>query len=421
MLDRSYVLAHPQEVADNCRKRYREVDIEKFLDAENERRRLWSELSDLRNEINQLSKDQLRSIEERREHGRKLRAREKDLRQAAEDAEERANAVLQEIPNLTHPSVPIGESDAESREIYHSPARPATFDFPVKDHVELGAELGILDMESASKISGPGFYFLVGDGFRLDLALQRYALDKLIDAGYVPHSVPELVRGRYMAGTGYQPRGPETNVYSIDEEDLNLIATSEIPLCGMHAEEILAEDALPQRLCGLSHCFRTERAHGQATRGLYRVHQFTKVEMVVYCRPEESEGFHNELLEIEKSVFDGLELPYRVVDIASGDLGAPAYRKYDIEAWMPGRGEAGAYGEVTSASNCTDYQSRRLGIRYRPDGDKKTRFVHMLNGTGIAVGRAMIALLENHQNADGSVDIPKALQGYLGKSKLTPA
>lgn len=418
MLDRAYVFENSQEIVDNCRKRYRQVDIDKFIAAEQARRRLSSELSQLRAEINQLSKDQSRPLEQRRERGRVLRMREKELRQATEDAEKRANEVLLEIPNLTHPDVPVGETDADSQKIYHSTIQPPRFDFEVKDHVQLGTALDILDIETAGKISGPGFYFLKGDGFLIDLALQRYALDKLIKAGFVPHIVPELIRGRYMAGTGYQPRGPETNVYSIEQEDLNLIATSEIPLCAMHADQILAADELPQRLCGLSHCFRSERAHGQATRGLYRVHQFTKVEMVVYCRPEESQRFHDELLEIEKSVFDGLEVPYRVVDIASGDLGAPAYRKYDIEAWMPGRGDKGEYGEVTSASNCLDYQARRLGIRYRAANGKQKQYVHMLNGTGIAVGRAMIALMENHQNADGSVNVPKSLQSYVGKSKL---
>ena len=421
MLDRSYVLENAEAVAETCRKRYREVDVQAFVAAEQERRRLIGELDSLRAEINAVSGDKSLDIETKRERGRTLRAREKELRQAADESEARADALLMEIPNLMHPSVPVGETDTESRELFRGVTAPPSFDVAPKDHVELAAGLDILDMESASKIAGPGFYYLKGDGFLLDLALQRYALDKLIAAGYVPHTVPELVRGRYMTGAGFQPRGAETNVYAIEDEDLSLIATSEIPLCALHADQILDEAALPLRLCGVSHCFRTERAHGAATRGLYRVHQFTKVEMVVYCTPEESERFHDELLRLETSVFDGLEIPYRVVDIASGDLGAPAYRKYDIEAWMPGRGEAGEYGEVTSASNCTDYQARRLGIRYRPEGSKQKRFVHLLNGTGIAVGRAMIALLENHQNADGTVTVPPALRPYLGKDVLGAA
>jgi seryl-tRNA synthetase len=217
------------------------------------------------------------------------------------------------------------------------------------------------------------------------------------------------------------PRGPETQIYSIADSDLSLVATAEITLGGAHHEQIFAADELPLKLGGISHCFRTEAgAHGRATRGLYRVHQFTKIEMFAFTLPEESEAMHAHLLDLECRLFDGLEIPYRVIDTASGDLGGPAYRKFDLEAWMPGRGTAGEWGEVTSTSNCTDYQSRRLGLRYRRSGEKGTSFVHTLNGTAIAVSRAIVAILENHQQADGSVRVPQPLVPWMGMTTIEP-
>jgi seryl-tRNA synthetase len=218
------------------------------------------------------------------------------------------------------------------------------------------------------------------------------------------------------------PRGPETQIYSIENSELNLVATAEIPLGGMMAGQTLDAESLPIRLCGLSHCFRTEAgAAGRASKGLYRVHQFTKVEMFAFTSPEQSERIHQEMKNIECEIFDALEVPYRVIDTAAGDLGGPAYRKYDLEAWMPGRGEQGEWGEVTSTSNCTDYQARRLNIRSKTQGQKGTWFVHTLNGTAIATGRAIIAILENHQNADGSITIPKALRELMGEDRLMPS
>jgi seryl-tRNA synthetase len=217
------------------------------------------------------------------------------------------------------------------------------------------------------------------------------------------------------------PRGPETQIYSITGSDLSLVATAEITLGGAYHERIFEAQELPLRLCGISHCFRTEAgAHGRATRGLYRVHQFTKVEMFAFTLPEQSAAMHEQLLDLECRLFDGLQIPFRVVDTASGDLGGPAYRKYDLEAWMPGRGAQGEWGEVTSTSNCTDYQSRRLALRYRPAGGKGTAFVHTLNGTAIAISRAIIAILENHQKADGSVTVPEALRPWMGTSTIGP-
>ena len=252
----------------------------------------------------------------------------------------------------------------------------------------------------------------------LELGLIRYAMDILVEHGYEPTITPDLARDEALVGTGFIPRGPETQIYSVQDSDLSLIATAEITLAGQLADEIIDEDSLPLRYAGLSHCFRTEAgSHGRASRGLYRVHQFTKVEMFAFAAPDQSERIHEEMVGIEERVFQGLGLPYRVVDICTGDLGGAAYRKYDLEAWMPGRGEAGEFGEVTSTSNTTDYQARRLAIRYRKEGGRP-QLLHTLNGTALALSRAFIALLEIYQQQDGSVLLPDALVPYVGKKRL---
>ena len=277
----------------------------------------------------------------------------------------------------------------------------------------------MIDFEAGARVAGAGFYFLKNDAVRLDLALQQFSIRFLSDRGFTPVMTPDLALTSVLHGTGFQPRGPETQIYSIENTELNLIATAEITLGGMLAGQTLDASELPIRMCGVSHCFRTEAgAAGRASRGLYRVHQFTKVEMFAFTLPEQSDAMHEELLGLECALFDALEIPYRVIDTATGDLGGPAYRKYDLEAWMPGRGEGGEYGEVTSTSNCTDYQSRRLNIRYKVAGQKGTELVHTLNGTAIATSRALIALLENYQQADGSIRVPKVLQDLVGKQVI---
>jgi seryl-tRNA synthetase len=318
---------------------------------------------------------------------------------------------------MTHPDAPIGKDDSENVEIRRW-GDPPDFGFEPKDHVELGDSLGIIDFDAGAKVAGSKFYFLRGDAVLLELGLIRYAMDILLERGYQPTITPDLARDEMLVGTGFIPRGPETQIYSVEDSDLSLIATAEITLGGTLADEILDEVDLPIRLAGLSHCFRTEAgSHGRASRGLYRVHQFTKVEMFAFTTPEQSEALHNEMVEIEEHVFQGLGLPYRVVDICTGDLGGAAYRKYDLEAWMPGRND---FGEVTSTSNTTDYQARRLRIRYRKDGGRP-QLLHTLNGTALAISRALIALLEIYQQQDGSIALPKALVPYVGKERVEPA
>jgi seryl-tRNA synthetase len=328
------------------------------------------------------------------------------------------NQRLRRIPNLTHPDAPIGQTEDASVEL-RKIGTPRAFDFEPKDHVELGKALDLIDFETAGKVSGNGFYFLKNDLVLLDLALQQFAVKKLIAAGFIPIVTPDLARNNILEGIGFTPRGVETQVYSVEDTELSLIGTAEITLGGMLADEILEESSLPIKYAGLSHCFRTEAgAAGRASRGLYRVHQFTKVEMFAFSTPESSGAIHSEMLAIEEDLFQSLGIPYRVLDICSGDLGGPAYRKFDLEAWMPGRGAHGEYGEVTSTSDCTDYQSRRLNIRYRPAGLKGTRFVHTLNGTAIALSRALIVVLENYQRSDGLIDVPEVLRPYVGKSVI---
>ncbi|HLW26454.1 MAG TPA: serine--tRNA ligase, partial [Kiloniellales bacterium] len=354
------------------------------------------------------------------EQGKQLRAERAQAEEALQKTAGEADALLWSIPNMSHPESPIGGEDA-NLEIGRGATPLPHFNFKPKDHVELGEALDLIDLEAGSKVSGHGFYFLKNDAVLLDLALQSFALHFLAKEGFQLVSTPDMARNEILQGTGFVPRGPETQIYSIADSDLSLIATAEITLAGMLSGEILEESALPILLCGLSHCFRTEAgAHGRASRGLYRVHQFTKVEMFAFTTPDASEAMHQRLKGIECSLFDALGIPYRILDIATGDLGAPAYRKYDLEAWMPGRGDGGEFGEVTSTSNCTDYQARRLNIRYRPEGGGRPIHLHMLNGTAVATSRALIAILENYQQPDGTVLVPEVLRPYVGKERITP-
>jgi seryl-tRNA synthetase len=284
--------------------------------------------------------------------------------------------------------------------------------------------LDLVDFEAGASVAGQKFYFLKNDAVLLELALVQYAMQTLIAAGYVPIITPDVARVEVLEGIGFIPRDPDPEkrqIYSIADSDLCLIATAEITLGGMRRDHVFDELDLPKKYVGLSHCFRTEAgAPGRDTRGLYRVHQFTKVEMFAFTAPDQSESVHQELLHIEEQIFQGLGLPYQVIDTCTGDLGGPAYRKFDLEAWMPGRGQGGEYGEVTSTSNCTDYQARRLNVRYKVPGQKGTRFVHTLNGTAVAVTRAMLAIVENYQQPDGSVTVPEVLRPWVGKDRIGP-
>jgi seryl-tRNA synthetase len=330
---------------------------------------------------------------------------------------------LVQIPNMTHPDAPVGADDKANKEVAKF-GEPRAFDFKPKDHVALCEALDLADFEAGTKVAGQKFYFLKNEAALLEMALVQYAMQTVVKKGYTPVITPDLARVDVLEGIGFMPRDPNPDtrqVYTVADTDLCLIATAEITLGGMHRDQIFDEAQLPLRYVGLSHCFRTEAgAAGRDTRGLYRVHQFTKVEMFAFCTPEQSEALHQEIREIEEEIFKGLGLCFHVIDTATGDLGGPAYRKYDLEAWMPGRGEKGDYGEITSTSNCTDYQARRLGVRYKGKNFKGTKFVHTLNGTAVACTRALVAILENGQQADGSVVIPEVLRPWVGKDVIAP-
>ncbi|MEO1990974.1 MAG: serine--tRNA ligase [Pirellulales bacterium] len=425
MLDRRFVTENIDLVTTNCRQRGSTADVEKFAELDKLRRNLQADIDQLKQKSGQISKSIGKSANERereakKAEGRRLREEVAAIESRLSEIISESDTILQQIPNLTHPSAPIG-TEEDAVEIRRGSTPLPDFGFKPKDHVDLGNQLRLFDFEAGGRVAGHGFYFLINDAVLLELALQQYAVDLMLQEGFTVMTTPDLARDVILEGTGFIPRGPETQIYSISGSDLSLVATAEITLGGAFHERIFDADELPIMLCGISHCFRTEAgAHGRATRGLYRVHQFTKVEMFAFTPPEQSETMHEKLLNLECSLFDRLEIPYRVIDTASGDLGGPAFRKYDLEAWMPGRGDKGEWGEVTSTSNCTDYQSRRLGIRYKTKGKKGTNFVHTLNGTAIAVSRAIIALLENHQQSDGSIKIPQPLQRWMGKDQILP-
>ncbi len=423
MVDLKYIKEHPEEVRENIRNRYMKVDIDDILTLYEERNSMLRKIEELRQKRNENAKRMKAKLEvsERNaliEEGKHLKEQIASLEEEMKSIDIRLWDEAKKVPNAAHPDAPVGKEDKDNLELRRV-GQPTTFDFPAQDHTQLGDSLDLMDFETAAKVSGPKFYYLKNEAVLLEMALIRYALDKLQSRGFTLTMTPDIAKEEVVEGIGFNPRGAESNIYNLEGTGTCLVGTAEITLGGYHSDSILTQEQLPIKMAGVSHCFRREAgAAGQYSKGLYRVHQFTKVEMFVYAHPDTSEELHNELLKIEEEIFQGLGIPYRVVDTCTGDLGAPAYRKFDLEAWMPGRGETGDWGEVTSTSNCTDYQARRLGVRFKDEG--KNRYVHMLNGTAIAVSRAIIALLENYQRSDGSVLVPENLVPYTGFDTIGP-
>jgi seryl-tRNA synthetase len=424
MLDIKYIRQNSEAVTANCRNRNIQADVDRVLELDSKRRDLQFRTDNLRRRMKELSEripgernpgQREKLVQEAKTTKQEVAENEKMIREVS--AAYRGELSL--IPNITHPEAPVGTSEEENREIRRV-GEPPKFGFVPKNHVELGEHLDLIDFEGGTRVAGQKFYYLKNEAVLLEYALIRYAVDILVKEGFTLYSTPDLARSEILDGIGFNPRGKETQVYSVADSDLCLIGTAEITLGGLYADQILSEDDLPMKLLGISHCFRTEAgAPGRAAKGLYRVHQFTKVEMFAFTKPDQSDAMHQSLLGYGEAIFHGLEIPYRVVDICTGDLGGPAYRKYDLEAWMPGRGDNGGWGEITSTSNCTDYQARRLKIRYKSKATRKNEFVHMLNGTAVAVSRALIAIMENFQRADGSIVVPGALQKYTGFDVIT--
>jgi seryl-tRNA synthetase len=425
MLDIKIIREQPDRVRDSIAKRHldpEKVNLDRVLALDGEWRAAQGRLDQLRAQRNEISTS-VKSLkgEERQAAIERVKSLKSELAEVEARVESLGldrDTALRRMPNLLAEDVPIGKSDEENLEVSRW-GTPRRLDFEPRDHVVLGKLTDTIDFDRAAKVTGSNFYYLKREAALLDLALSQYAISRLIPRGFIPILTPDLARDTILDGIGFAPRGPETQVYSLEGSDLSLVGTAEITVGGYHSDEILEGTELPLRYLGLSHCFRTEAgAYGKESRGLYRVHQFTKVEMFILCRPEESAALHEEIRSLEEELFQGLGIPYRVINVCSGDLGGPALKKYDLEAWMPGRG---VYGEVTSCSNCTDYQARRLGIRYRPEPGASPRFVHLLNGTALAISRALIALYENYQEADGSIRLPEVLAPWLAGIERIPA
>jgi seryl-tRNA synthetase len=386
-------------------------DLDRVLELDRERRRLTAQVEELRAEQNRASRaigsasgpDRDGLIAEAARASERLQ----ELEPALAAVEEDLRGLLDRLPNPPHESVPEGETDEDDEVLREVGERPS-FGFEPKDHVDLGEALGILDLERAARASGARFAYLLGGAVLIQFALVRYCLDRLMGKGFLPVVPPVLVREEAMYGTGFLPTD-EAQLYVTRDDDLYLVGTSEVPLAGLHQEERLEASSLPRRYVGYSTCFRREAgAYGKDTRGIFRVHQFDKVEMFSFTEPDASWDEHEFLLSCEEELVAGLGLPYRVVNVCTGELGASAAKKFDVEVWLPGQDR---YRELTSCSNTTDYQARRLGVRVRyPEGN---RVAHTLNGTACAIGRTLIALLENHQREDGSVSVPEALHAYL--------
>ena len=430
MINPDFVRNNPQIVKDSqSARRENPALVDEFLKNDQLWRNLTVEVDNLRAEQKSLSKEignrkgQQKSspdpeidkqLDVLTKNGTELSDNIASLTTKQEEIKKLADKAMASISNLVHKDAPIGEE--KDFKVIETIGKPRNFNaegIKIKDHVELGEELKLIDLERGAKVSGSRFYYLVGDGALLELALVNFAIDIAQNHGFTPVIPPALVKPAAMEGTGFLRQAAE-NVYRIEQDDMYLVGTSEVPLAAMHMDEILNNKELPIKYAGYSPCYRREAgSHGKDTRGIFRVHWFDKVEMFVFSNVEDVDKIHKELLEIEKEILTKLELPFRVIDVATGDLGSSAARKFDCEAWIPSSNE---YRELTSTSNCTEFQARRLKIRTR--AGEKTNYVATLNGTLLAVTRTIVALLENHQQKDGSVKIPLALQPYLKNRKF---
>jgi len=422
MLDIKQIIKDVEEMKKNVIARNMNADIDNVISLYNILKKKKQDLEHLNSEINKSSQQFKHADDENkkiiRDETKKLKVKIANLKTEILEYQKQYQNEMLRIPNFCAQDVPDGRDDVDNVEITKY-LEATKFNFKPRNHVELCVDLDIVDFEAGAKVTGPKFYFLKGKGVLLEIALIRYAIDVVLRNGFQIVSTPDLAKDDIIVGSGFTPRGKESQIYSIDGMDISLIGTSEITIGGYMANKTIIEDDLPIKFAGLSHCFRTEAgSYGRESKGLYRVHQFSKVEMYQFVTPNKSNEVLEEMRKIEEEIYQSLRIPYRVVNICKGDLGAPAYKKYDIEAWMPGHGEKGGYGEITSVSNCTDFQSRRLNIRFKDKGVGENFFVHTLNGTAIATTRVMLAILENGQREDGSVEIPEVLHQYTGFKEI---
>ncbi|HEY3434082.1 MAG TPA: serine--tRNA ligase [Solirubrobacterales bacterium] len=425
MLDLKTIRSDPERVKQALARRGAAEKVDELLTLDARRRELLPAVESAQAERKTLSKQ----IGEKKQAGEEAEAEElmatvqglKETIESGKEELEQVEAKLDQLalslPNIPDPDAPEGMTEEDAVVIREVGERPE-FDFEPKDHLEIGTELGLIDMEAGAKLSGSRFAYLKGDLVLLELALVRFVIELARAEGHEPAVPPVLVREEALEGTGFLP-GDRDQIYEIPKDELFLTGTSEVALAGLHADQILDAGSLPLRYCAFSTCFRREAgAAGRDTRGIFRVHQFDKVEMFSFVAPDKSREEHERLLAIEERILTELEIPYRVVNVAVGDLGDPAAKKYDCEAWIPSQGR---YRELTSCSNTTDYQARRLGARFRPAEGEAPQPVHTLNGTACAVGRTIIALMENRQESDGSFTLPKTLHPYGSPERIGAA
>ena len=405
MLDIKFIRENPDKVKQGCQKKQADVDIDKLLEIDKKRRELLQEIEGLKAEQKKVSGKDQSQIEKAKE----LKSKIKEIEPELSKIEEEFNKLMRQIPNVPLDDVIEGKTEGDNKVLREEGKKPEFSDFKPKDYLEIAEKLDIIDIKRAAKTSGSRFGYIKGAATLMEFALVQLAFKVLGDQGFTPVVPPVMLKREAMEGMGYLDRGAD-EVYHLEKDDLYLVGTSEQSIGAMHMNETFQEKDLPKRYMGFSTCFRREAgAYGKDTKGILRVHQFDKIEMFSFCSPEKSEEEHQLLLSLEEELMKALKLPYRVIDICSGDLGDPAAKKWDIEAWMPGQN---TYRETHSTSNCTDWQARRLNIRYKAkDGVK---FVHTLNGTAFAIGRVIISIIENYQQKDGSVKIPEALQEYMG-------
>ncbi|MEJ2347814.1 MAG: serine--tRNA ligase [Patescibacteria group bacterium] len=407
MLDIQFIRENSEKVKKGVKAKQLDVKIvDKVLELDEKRRSLLAEVEELRAERNKAAKEQ------DKEKGAELKTKLQKVEPELKEIEESFEKAVYEIPNLPADDVKAGKDEGEN-EILKSWGEPRKFDFKPKSHWELGENLGIIDTERGSKVSGSRFFYLKKDGVSLELALIRYGYETLLKEGFIPVVPPVLIKEECMREMGYMEHGGADDMYILDKDNLILVGTSEQSIGPMHKDEIFKADELPLRYLGISSCFRREAgSSGKDTKGAFRVHQFNKVEMFSFVAPEKGDEEHEYLLSLEEKFLQGLGIPYQVSKMCSGDLGSPAARKYDLEAWFPGEDK---YRELTSTSTTTDFQARRLNIKYQDKG--KTNFVHMLNGT-VFSQRPILAILENYQEKDGSIKVPEVLQKWMGKDRI---
>ncbi len=419
MISSQFLLENPDYIAESAKNKGVQLDIETITLILSQYKKLSQKVQVLREERNKIAKASSTASPEDRpaiiEQGKKIKEELEQEEQALKDAHANLHTVLISIPNPAKPDVKVGKDESEN-EVIRKYKEPTTFTFSPKDHLELGESLDLIDVDRATKVSGSRFVYLKNEAVLLEFALFHYALEFLMKEGFTPIIPPTLIKRETMAGLGYMENGGEEDMFSLSSDDMFLVGTAEHALVPMHKDEILNAKEFPKRYVGFSSAFRREAgSYGKDTKGIIRVHQFDKIEMVSFVEKDKDDAEHEYLLGLEEKLFQGLGIPYQVIKMCTGDLGFPAARKYDIEAWIPTQEK---YREVTSVSTVTDFQSRRLKIRYRKG--EETEFASVLNGTAFAIGRTLVAILENYQQEDGSVLIPEVLRKYVGKDVITP-